>query len=233
MNQQRRNTKRGVGKAVVFLLFIAAAGVLFRFTPVREMITPANLERLVSSFGLWAPLVFILVYALGICVFLPALLFTGIGAVLFGPLYGFIYNEIGALLGASAAFFIGRYLGRDFAASLIGDRLKKYDDKIAANGFATVLYLRLVFFPFTPLNFGMGLTRVGFKDYFFGTLFGIIAGGFVLTFFFATLAEVWKSGNWAQLLSGKTLLSLLLFVASFFIPKVVNKLRPQFAVSKG
>lgn len=227
MDSEQKSGKGGIGKALVFMLFMAAAFVVFRYTPVKELITPAHIERLVNSFGLWAPVVFMGIYALGICLFLPALLFTGIGAVLFGPLYGFVYNEIGALLGASMAFFIGRYLGRDFAASLIGDRLKKYDDKIARNGFATVLYLRLVFFPFTPLNFGMGLTRVRFKEYFWGTFFGIIAGGFVLTFFFATLAEVWRSGNWAELLNGKTFLSLCLFVASFFIPKMVKKLKPD------
>jgi uncharacterized membrane protein YdjX (TVP38/TMEM64 family) len=70
------------------------------------------------------------------------------------------------MLGASAAFWIGRTLGRHLAASLVGDRLKKYDEAIERHGFATVLYLRLVYFPFTPMNFGMGLTRVHFRDYF-------------------------------------------------------------------
>jgi len=225
--KQAANSRKGAAKAVLFLLFLTTAIWLFRATELREWITPARIEGLVSESGPWGPLFFILVYAVGICLFLPATLFTGIGAVLFGTIHGFIYNEIAALLGASAAFFIGRYLGRDFAASLIGDRLKAYDDKIAANGFATTLYLRLAFFPFTPLNFGMGLTRVSFRDYFFGTLFGIIAGGFVLTFFFANLASVWKSGDWHQLASWQTTLSLALFFASFSIPKVVRKLRPN------
>lgn len=223
------NSRNGLIKAVLFLLFFVGAIWLFRATDLREWITPARIEDFVRESGPWGPLVFILVYALGICLFLPATLFTGIGAVLFGTLQGFLYNELGALLGASAAFGIGRYLGRDFAASLIGDRLKSYDDRIAANGFATTLYLRLVFFPFTPLNFGMGLTRVSFRDYFFGTFFGIIVGGFVLTFLFATLAAVWRSGDWWQLLSWQTLLSLVLFIASFFIPKVVRKFRPGLA----
>ena len=225
-------SRKGLGKAMVFALFLATAIWLFRYTGLKELIAPAQIENFVLRSGPWGPLVFILVYALGICLFLPATLFTGIGAVLFGTLQGFVYNEIGAMIGASVAFFIGRYLGRDFAASLVGDRLKKYDDKIAANGFRTTLYLRLLFFPFTPLNFGMGLTKVTFREYFFGTFFGIIAGGFVLTFFFATLAEVWKSGDWWQLLSWKTLLSVTLFVASFFIPKVVQKLRPNDAASR-
>src|SRR4030042_533366 len=85
------------------------------------------------------------------------------------------------------AFFIGRYLGRDFAASLIGDRLKRYDDAIERNGFAAVLYLRLIYFPFTPMNFGMGLTKVRFRDYFSGTALGIIVGTFVFTFLVGTL----------------------------------------------
>ncbi len=219
--------KKGVGKAVVFILFLLGAIALFRYTPIKEWITPANLEKMVTSFGPWGPVVFILIYATGICFFLPATLFTGLGALLFGTFYGFLYNEIGAMLGASIAFYIGRYLGQDFASSLIGDKLKKYDEKIAANGFATVLYLRLVFFPFTPLNFGMGLTKVTFKEYFFGTLFGIIAGGFVLTFFAASLGQVWKSGDWMLLVDWKTLLSLVLFVGSFFIPKVVKKFKPD------
>jgi len=221
--------KKGIGKAIVFALFLVGMISLFRFTPVRQYISPAYLQALVNSFGPWGPLVFVLLYAGGICLFLPATLFTGIGALLFGTLYGFLYNELGAMLGASLAFFIGRYLGRDFAAGLIGNRLQKYDDRIAANGFATVLYLRLVFFPFTPLNFGMGLTRVTFKEFFFGTLFGILAGGFVLTFFFATLAEVWRSGDWRQLLSWKAAFSLALFVGSFYIPKLIRKIKPEGA----
>ncbi|MBU4177103.1 MAG: TVP38/TMEM64 family protein [Desulfobulbaceae bacterium] len=219
--------RKGLGKAIVFALFLAAMIVLFRFTSVREYISPDYLQSLVNSFGPWGPLVFVLLYAGGICLFLPATLFTGLGALLFGTFHGFLYNELGAMLGASLAFFIGRYLGRDFAAGLIGDRLKQYDDRIAANGFSTVLYLRLIFFPFTPLNFGMGLTRVTFKEYFFGTLFGILAGGFVLTFFFATLAEVWRSGDWRQLVSWKAAFSLVLFAGSFFIPTLIRKFKPE------
>ncbi len=226
MAESMSSKKKGAGKAIILLLFIVAMVILFRFPPLKDFITKENIEQLVNGLGPWGPVIFILIYAVGICLFLPATLFTGIGAVLYGTFYGFLFNEVGAMIGASVAFFIGRYLGRDFATSLIGARLKKYDNKIAENGFATTLYLRLVFFPFTPLNFGMGLTRVTFKDYFFGTLFGIIAGGFVLTFFIATLAEVWKSGEWSQLIGWKSLLSLALFIGSFFIPKIVKKIMP-------
>jgi len=105
--------------------------------------------------------------------------------------------------------------------------MKKYDESIERNGFATVLYLRLIYFPFTPLNFGMGLTRVRFVDYLLGTALGIIVGVFIFTFFFGTLKEVWAGGDWGQLLSFNVFFSVGLFVFSFFIPKIIKRFKKK------
>jgi len=212
-------------KAVLLLIFIVAAVVTVRFTGVREILTVEKLGAWLAAAGPWAPLAFILVYALGVCLFIPGTLLTALGAAIYGPYWGFIYVWVAAMLGAAGAFLIGRYLGREFAASLIGDRLKKYDDAIERNGFATVLYLRLVYFPFTAMNFGMGLTKVGFRDYLWGTGLGILVGTFIFTFFVGTIKEVWGSGQWANLLTWKVFFSLGLFVFSLFIPKIINKLK--------
>jgi len=214
-------------KAIILAAFIVSAIVLVRFTPVKDYLTAEQLGRFLDTAGFWAPLVFILIYTVGVCLFVPGTFLTGLGAAIFGPYLGFIYVWFGAMLGASAAFVIGRTLGREFAASLVGDRLKKYDEAIERNGFATVLYLRLVYFPFTPMNFGMGLTRVRFWDYVAGTGLGIVVGTFIFTFFIGTLKEVWTSGDWGQLISFKVFFSLALFGFSFFIPKIIKKLRGE------
>lgn len=212
-------------KAALLAVFIAGAVVLVRFTGLKDYLTAEGLGRFLDAAGLWAPAVYMLIYVVGVCLFVPGAVLTGLGAVIFGPYWGFVYVWIGAMIGASAAFFIGRTLGREFAASLAGDRLRRYDDAIERNGFATVLYLRLIYFPFTPMNFGMGLTKVHFRDYLFGTGLGILVGTFIFTFFIGTLKDVWVSGNWADLLSFKVFFSVALFVFSFFIPKFVNKAR--------
>lgn len=214
-------------KAILLVLFIVGAIVLIRFTPVKNYVTAEALRTFLASAGFWAPLIYILVYAVGVCLFIPGSLLTGLGAAIFGPYWGFMWVWIGAMLGAAGAFVIGRTLGRDFAASLIGDRLKKYDDAIERNGFATVLYLRLVYFPFTPMNFGMGLTRVRFVDYIAGTALGIVVGTFIFTFFIGTLKAVWASGNWAELISFKVLFSIALFVFSFFIPTIIKRVKGE------
>lgn len=212
-------------KAVLLLMFIVAAVVTVRFAGVLEFLTAERLGARLAAAGIWAPLAFVLIYAVGVCLFIPATLLTTLGAAIYGPYWGFVYVYLAAMLGATGAFFIGRYLGREFAASLIGERLKKYDDAIERNGFATVLYLRLVYFPFTPMNFGMGLTKVRFRDYLWGTGSGIIVGTFIFTFFVGTVKEVWATGQWANLLTWKVFFSLGLFVFSLFIPKIINKLK--------
>ena len=219
--------KKAMIKASTLAAFIIAAVYIIRFTPVKEFLTKEALSRLLEAAGFWAPLAFVLVYTAGICFFVPGTVLTALGAAIFGAYWGFLYVWIGAMAGATAAFWIGRTLGREFAASLIGDRLKKYDDAIERNGFATVLYLRLVYFPFTTMNFGMGLTKVRFWDYFLGTGLGIVVGTFIFTFFIGTLKEVWASGNWEQLFSFRVFFSVGLFVFSLFIPKIIKKFKTE------
>lgn len=211
----------------IFLLgvFILTAVALIWLTPVMTYLSLESLGALLEKAGLWAPLAFIGVYAAGVCLFVPGSLLTGLGAAIFGPYWGFLWVWIGAMIGAGLSFFIGRTLGREFAASLVGGKLRKYDDAIEHNGFATVLYLRLIYFPFTPMNFGMGLTKVRFRDYLSGTGLGIVVGTFIFTFFIGTLKDIWASGNWAELISIKVFFSIALFVFSFFIPRAIKKIR--------
>jgi len=221
-NDIAKDRTKAMMKAAFLLLFVVAAIIVVRYTPLKNYLTADALGRFLEAVGFWAPVVFILIYTVGVCLFLPGTLLTGLGAAIFGAYWGF-----GAMAGAAAAFWIGRTLGREFAASLIGNKLQKYDDAIERNGFATVLYLRLVYFPFTPMNFGMGLTKVRFLDYFLGTGLGIIVGTFIFTFFIGTLKEVWASGNWGKLISFKVFFSITLFIFSFFIPKIIKKIKGE------
>jgi uncharacterized membrane protein YdjX (TVP38/TMEM64 family) len=225
--QGRKIQRRAVVKAAFLVMLVVLATIIFRFTPAKECLSPERLRNFLAAAGSWGPLAFILLYGVGICLFIPGGFLTTLGATLFGAYWGFLYNWLGAMLGASAAFFIARYLGREFASSLIGDRLKKYDDAIAKHGFATVLYLRLIFFPFTLLDFGMGLTKVRFGDYFWGTGLGIIVGTFIISFLVGRLMEAWVSGQWGRLLSWEFFFIVGLLIFSLFIPKILKKFQVE------
>lgn len=229
----QNNKNNALVKAFLLILFFGVAIYLVRFSPASHYFTTEQLRLILEASGFWAPLLFVFIYAAGVCLFLPGTLLTALGAAIFGPYWGFLYVWIAAMIGASLAFLIGRYLGRDFAMSLIGNRLKRFDNAIERNGFATVLYLRLVYFPFTPMNFGMGLTKVRFRDYVAGTGLGIMVGTFIFTFFVGTIKEVWAGGQWVDLLSWKVFLSVALFLFSFFIPKLIKMARGSSATETG
>tara|TARA_B100000614_G_C14545091_1_gene491769 strand:- start:1231 stop:1926 length:696 start_codon:yes stop_codon:yes gene_type:complete len=219
--------KRAVLKVSILAGFIVLAVILVRFTPIKEFFEADKFGYFLQKAGILAPIVFMVIYAIGICLFVPGTVLGAMGALFFGTWLGFLYVWVGAMTGAMLSFLIGRYLGREFTASLIGERLDRYDDAIERNGFATVLYLRLIYFPFTPMNFGMGLTKVRFWDYVAGTGLGILVGTFIFMFFVGTLKDVWTGGRWEELLSWKVFFSLLLFVFSFFIPIILKKMKSK------
>ena len=153
VEQPQKTSIKAFIKILIFFFFVAAAICLFRITNASDILTPEVLEGFLETLGFWAPFVFIIIFSTGICLFVPTSVLTMLGAAIFGAYQGFIYAWIGAMAGSSAAFVIGRTLGRDFMRSNIGATLKRYDDAIERNGFSTVLYLRLLNTPFTYMNF--------------------------------------------------------------------------------
>lgn len=222
-------------KFIGLIILAFGALYLYRFTALKELITPQTLESILKACGFWAPAVFILLEALAIALFVPASALIVLGAGLFGAYWGFLYGWLGACLGAGCAFFVGRTLGRDFVKSAIGDRLKKYDDAIGKNGFTTVLYIRLLNMPFTPMNYGLSLTKVHFKDFFLGTGLGVMVSVFAITFLSGMIRDAWISGRWSDLVSLKVLFGIVLYVFSFFIPLIFKKIkgRPVYLRNSG
>ena len=85
---------------------------------------------------------------------------------------------IGATLGATAAFLVGRYLARGWVSQKIAGNKKfaAIDEAVGKEGLKIVLLTRLSpVFPFNVLNYAYGLTGVSLKDYVIGSL-GMIPG---------------------------------------------------------
>jgi uncharacterized membrane protein YdjX (TVP38/TMEM64 family) len=217
-------SKRTILKACLFLVFVCGAVILGNFGPLRESLTAERLGRFLILTGVWGPILFVLLYGVGICLFIPGIVLTSLGAAIFGAYWGFLFTWAGAMLGASGAFFISRVLAREFVSSRIGDRLRQYDDAIGRNGFTTVLYLRLLCSPFTPTCFGLGVTKVRFRDYLFGTGLGIAIATFAVTFLVGNLKVLWASGDWRGLFSIKVAGALSILFLSLFIPMILRRI---------
>jgi uncharacterized membrane protein YdjX (TVP38/TMEM64 family) len=122
----------------------------------------------VRSLGALAPLAFIGGYVIVVVAFVPALPLTLAGGAIFGPVLGIAYVFVAASLGACAAFLVARYVARAAVERRIASspRFAAIDRAIADQGLRITLLLRLSpVFPFSLLNYALGLTRVRFAHY--------------------------------------------------------------------
>ncbi len=171
MNQYKRFLKPiSIGCLIVFLIVISKQ---------------FNLQALfqksllwVDSLGWLAPIAFIIIYNIATLLFIPGSLLTLKGGCLFGFFWGSVYVFIAAIIGATFAFLVGRFISRDWVYQQIGSKpnFQAIDKAVAKNGFKIVFLTRLSpIFPFNLLNYAFGITQVSLKDYILGSI-GMIPG---------------------------------------------------------
>lgn len=171
--------KINVKKLILFIIWMIIFALAIQYyikwdIPLLEY--PEKIQETIKSYGKWGPILYIIVYAIRPIIFFPATLLTTVSGALFGPIGGIIYTIIGENLSANFAFILGRYFGRHFVAEHERGWVKKIDQKIQKNGFMTVLFMRLLYFPFDLTNYGCGLTSVRHRDYALATFVGILPG---------------------------------------------------------
>ncbi|MES0447871.1 MAG: TVP38/TMEM64 family protein, partial [Desulfobacterales bacterium] len=91
LQQPTKKISKAVYKAIIFAAFIIGAIILIRYTPIKNFLTAEALGRFLETAGFWAPLVYMAIYAVGVCLLLPGTLLTGLGAAIFGAYWGFLY----------------------------------------------------------------------------------------------------------------------------------------------
>ncbi len=177
-------TEEKKGKAWVKLVIVAAILVvafvvanqfglfdMFKEGTLRDQVV--RLDEFFTGLGIWAPVVFILIWIVGCVFLLPGLPISIAGGLIFGAVWGSVWTTIGANLGAALAFLIGRYAARDMVAGWVekNNALKKIDEGVLNQGWRMLMITRLVpLFPFNIQNYVYGLTDIKFSTYLLVTL---------------------------------------------------------------
>src|ERR1700730_6389907 len=193
----------------------------------RDQINLATLDAWLASLGPWAPIGYVILFALATVAFVPGVVFSLAGGALFGPLWGSLWNLTGATLGAILAFLVARYIAGDWVARKTGGLLKRLIDGIDTEGWRFVAFVRLVpLFPFNLSNYALGLTRISLHHYVIPTLVCMVPGA---------VAYTWLGYAGRGALSGDTgavrygLLGLGLLAAIALLPRLIGRLRRSFA----
>lgn len=220
--------RKSIIKFVILLGIIGGAFFTFRYTSLSQYSKKDTLLSLLTQLRAhwWGPIGFILIYGIGCMVALPGSLLTLCGGAIFGVAKGTAYNVLASNLGATLAFLMARYFGRDFVSRFMKGRIKAFDEKVASHGFRFIFTLRLIpLVPFNGLNLGSGLSKIKYRDYLLGSVLGMLPGTFIYTYFADALLKG-ATGSGKRALTNLIIASSLLILISS-VPTLYNKFKKQ------
>ena len=157
----------GLAACLVFVIYGLRRGL---FTSQEEM------TRFLSSFGPFGPLIFVFIQVVQVVIpILPGGISCLAGVVLFGSVWGFVYNYVGICIGSACAFQIARRLGMPAVERAAGNQKISRYLKWMENGTFDRLFALAIFFPMAPddlLCFLAGVTKMSFRKFLLIILLG-------------------------------------------------------------
>lgn len=198
----------------IAVLAALAGGTIYLALAHREWFAdPRMLKAEVVRWGVWGPVAYIMLYAVGPSFLLPGAVMTLAGGLAFGAFRGAVWSLIGANLGALIAFAAGRFLGKSMVERTFGGRFQDLLDRLVRNGFYITLYLRLVpVIPYNAFNLLAGASPIAFRDYLWASLIGMIPG----TVLFALLGDALWHPMSARFFLALALISLCFILGELY-----------------
>ena len=178
-------------KWILLVLIVVALLILSAVLPVKDWIRA--FINWVQELGPIGVVVFVVAYALATVLFLPGWIFTVGAGLVYGIVGGTLVALTGAVIGATLAFIVARYLVRKNIEEYTkkNARFKAIDEAIGKNGWKIIGLLRLSpLIPFNLSNYFYGITSVSLKAYVAVSAIGMIPG----TLLYAYLGAIGKAG---------------------------------------
>ena len=211
-------------------LFVAVLGLwaAYRHWELGQWLTldqlKASRDTLASLYAarpVQTALSFFGVYVLAAALSFPgASILTLAAGAMFGLGLGLLLVSFASSVGALLAFWVSRYMLRDFVKLRFGKMLQPVNEGLAKDGTFYLLTLRLVpVFPFWLINLLMGLTSIESRKFYAVSQIGMLVGTAVYVNAGTQLAAIGSASDVLSpgLLGSLVLLGLLPLIAKFIL----------------
>ncbi len=132
--------------------------------------SPRAMRAFIAKHSTLAPLLFMAIQTSQVIFpVVPGGLTQVAGVLLFGPVWGFVYNYISICIGSIADFWIARSLGKDMVIAAGGRQLfDKYSHYLDDHNRFVKIFTVAIFLPFAPDDFLCmlaGITKMKFRTF--------------------------------------------------------------------
>ncbi|MBS5657681.1 MAG: TVP38/TMEM64 family protein [Oscillibacter sp.] len=153
-----------------------------------------QMQALVHSCGAVGIVLFILFQAVQVVVpVLPGGIGCLAGVLIFGPVWGFVYNYVGICIGSLAAFAVARNCGKPLLTMLFSEKtIAKYSRWAEERNRFARLFALAIFLPVAPddfLCYLAGTTEMSWRQY---TAIILLGKPFAIALYSLGLTVVWQ-----------------------------------------
>jgi uncharacterized membrane protein YdjX (TVP38/TMEM64 family) len=167
------------------LALVATYWILRESNALETLLDGAQLRDQITRLGVWGPVAVVALMTLAILVSpIPSAPIAMAAGAVYGHWWGTLYVLVGSEVGAIAAFWIARLLGRATLHRWFGEKLEVglFGSQNALTGIVFVTRL-MPFISFDIVSYAAGLTVLKFWRFALATLAGIVPASFLLAHF--------------------------------------------------
>lgn len=219
-------------KIIIFiLLLLLVIFMAYQFGLVDFLTDISGLRAYLEGLGWWGYVIFILLSVVVAVFLLPGQFLAIVGGLAYGGFLGGLLTIIGASLGASISFIIGKYVAREFILSRFGSdpTFQKIERGVKENGISFLVFTRLVpVFPFAIQSYAYAMTPMSVKKFSLISFLTMMPASFIYAFM---ASEIASKGVSMTLLIELTIAGVLLALLAYLpkrISKKINQLNSEY-----
>lgn len=145
---------------------------IFFYFALKEQIftSEEKMQLLLKKSGYFAPVIFVIIQIVQVVIpIIPGGISQGVGVLIFGPWWGFVYNYVGIVLGSIIAFLIARKYGLPLINKMFKKELvDKYIGWLNKGKKFEAFFALAIFLPVAPddfLCYFAGVTNISVKKF--------------------------------------------------------------------
>ncbi len=177
--------------AAVILSYFFVPGVQSFLNETFSVLLSSDEQRInkwVSQFGFWGPLIIILAMVIQMfLIVIPSPILIGVAVLGYDAFWGSLIGVAAIICASTVGYIIGAYLGPPFVKKILGGSTsRKIERAVDRYGFWAVVVIRLnPFLSDDAISFVGGMLKMGYWKFISATIVGVIP----LTLFIAYLGE--------------------------------------------
>lgn len=217
-------------KKILLILTLITVFLIIKFSGLSNYLTlenlqkyRSNLEYFVNNNFILASLFYILIYIIVVMLSIPGASVMSLAGGYFFKLFpGILYINFAAVMGATFAFLIARYIMGNYIQKKYADKLKIFNEEMDKNGHLYLLTLRFIpIFPFFMVNIFAALSNVKISTFIWTTAVGIFPASIVFTYAGKTLHNI---RSLDEVISKEVFIAFVLLGILSQIPNLIKRI---------